>query len=487
MDLPLANGLSWGWNEVDKNQDAQLAEKAALEHVLLTVKYYGAKVDGVTDDTIAIQKNADAGTPIVIPGKVYITQPIVFNNQSQRIKGYGKGSSTQYLSQIYSDQDIEFIQVKANFCTIEGLSLYCSSPTHSKKHIQSYSATDMKVIDCRIEGVDAATTGSGIGFTDGAGNYGGSMGLVDKCILSHASIDIQSSDIHVTNSWVWANSRPYGIKISGSSSNITLQTVDILPPRKDVPNAIAGLYITGAAAQPKILGCYFDGNFGLATGTGCLIENGTLAPLMSDCHFNGLDSHALILDSLICPIVSNCTFYNNNQSADGSVDILLRQTFSQPMEKPLIEGGTHIQTSALSGTIGPSIKVQTGTQKKRMRIIDNTIHQPGTGGGYSDVEILLEDGYFANTAEGSLKGNGGTRTVYSSSGNTSVAANATFQTVNFLNTMAYIPRLDQYQTAVEGVGAESITYRLQKNDVSSIQFGFPATHADFTLHFNVSL
>jgi len=460
----------------------------------VSVKAFGAhSIDEVGyeafDSTTALQNAVDEGKDVLVPYRILISAPITITKHGQKIYGYSKGDSTYFGSQIVSVNDIEFFKVYGWYTLFEGLNLYCSNVSHSKKHIQSYDSHGMQVVNCRIDGMDSSAIGGGIGYGDGLGGYGSLMGIVDKCILNHASIDIQSSDIHITNSWVWANSRPYGIKINGSCANISLIGVDIVPPVKTVVGRKAGVYITGAVIQPKVIGCYFDGVSSLATSTGILVENGVLAPLITDCHFNLLNDNALVLDSVLCPIASNNTFYNNNGDADGSVDILLQETFVQDMEKPLIQGNTHIQTTAIVGTTGPAIKVATGTTKKRMRIIDNTIQQPGTGGGYDNIEILLVDGYFASPVEGSLKGNAGTRRVYGTSGSKVIPVNDNYETIlHPTYAMAYEPRVDQYVTNIVATDPTSIDYSLVlTGSASNFAVRSPASHIEYTLHYNVSL
>ena len=103
MDLPLANGLSWGWNEVDKNQDAQLAEKVTKGELVVNVKDYGAKGDGVTDDTLSIQNAMDfivqrgiGGTLYFPSGNYVVTGTINYYTSTTKgitIKGDGVGAT----------------------------------------------------------------------------------------------------------------------------------------------------------------------------------------------------------------------------------------------------------------------------------------------------------------------------------------------------------------------------------------------------------
>lgn len=450
----------------------------------VNVKDFGAKGDGTTDDTAAIQAAVNAYQDVYFPPGTYkTTSTITVSTDGTRLHGQTKGGAAL----ITSSNDIEMFKVTGDYVLFEGLRMYNDS-SHTKRHIQSYDAVHMMIKECRIEGTGVNTTGSGIGFGDGAGGLGGSMGMVTDSILSHASVEVLTWDVHIMNSWIWANSKQYGVKAAGSVGNLTIMGTDFLPPQTSVPSRKASVYFTGAVTQPKVVGCYFDGNATIATGSGLLAEDGVLNLLVSNCHANDHDEDVIILDSIIAPNVSNCNFFKNNRSENGAVDIRLKDSFTQNLERPLIQGNTHLQSVAKTATAGAAIHVDAGTNRNKMRIINNTIQQPGTGGGYTDPEINLVDGIFANEEAGSLAGNGGTVSLYHVSGSEAIASGDTFETINFSANMAYEPRIDQINTGIVGGGATVILRYQQSGARNSFQVGIgPGTHTGFTLHYNVSL
>ena len=456
------------------------AHNRMIEGAAVNVKDFGAVGDGVTDDTAAIQAAVDAGLDVYFPAGTYnITSTITITNSNTYLHGQTKGGA----STITSSNDIEMFKVVGDYVLFEGFRMYNDS-LHTKRHIQSYGANHMMVKECRIEGTGVPTTGSGIGFGDGAGGIGGSMGMITDCILSHASVEVLTWDVHIMNSWIWANSKPYGVYLAGSVGNFTIMGTDLVPPQTSVVGRKASIYMTGAVTQPKIIGCYFDGNPTLSTGSGLLAENGVLAPLVQGCHANLHNEDVIILDSVLTPIVSNCTFQNNNRSEDGSVDIRLRQTFAQALEAPLIDGNVHLQTTAKTATAGAAIEVDAGTGRNNIRITNNTIQQPGSGGGYTDVEINLVDGAFANDSAGILNKNAGTRRVYYTNGSSTFTSGDTFKVITLPANLAYSPRINQVHVNFE---TTPLAYRVQIVSLNQILVGFPSAGGGGTIHVTVEL
>lgn len=311
------------------------------------------------------------------------------------------------------------------------------------------------------------------------------MGEMQWCTMDQASVDITTWDVKIDNCWLWANSKPFAVRSVGSVGNLIISNTDVVPPLANVVGKKAGIYITGAALQPILSNIYLDGNPTLDCGPGILLENGVLGAQILGGRSNLLDEEGIILDSVLGASIIGHKFYNGN--AQGSrayaADIVLRQSFAQPMDKPLIQGTQHLQTTARV-TPSPAILVKAGTARSGMRIVDGTINQPGAGGGYTDIEILMEDGAFPNSVAGSLRGNAGQRRLYQASSSVTFIAGDTFKNIPLGATLAYLPRVDQVKVNIEGV---PLAYRVQVVNTSTILVAFPAAAAGGTIHVSVSL
>lgn len=459
----------------------------------VTPEMYGAKGDGVSDDTAAIQAAVDSGMRVLFSAGDYkITSQINVMTRGQILSGSGWATASGgAASRIFSSNDIVFFRVSGNYCQFENLFLESTAASHNKPHIHFAGDAFPSVRYCRLSSVENVNaTGGGILLDDGAGGLGGSAGLISNCNISHGFIDVRRSDVHIKNSFCWANSRPYAIKAVGSVGNLSIEGCDILPPQTTVPGLKAGIYLSGSLSIPKIINVNFDGNNSLSTGPGLLAENGVINLLVNGGNAFGHDQDCIILDSIIAPVVSNVAFTNNNRSGNGSVDILLRESFAQLLEKPLIQGNSFTQTAAKTGIAGAAIKLAAGTFRRGVQIINNTIHQPGSGGGYSDVEINLEDGEFANALNGSLSGNIGTRTHYSCSGMISISADESFKTIPYGVKMAYAPRPDQIKLSFASVYNGINEYRFNAAALpgtTTMGLGFPSSHPAFDLYWSVDL
>lgn len=459
------------------------ATYSMIQGAPVNVLDYGADPTGVADSAAAIQAAVDSGGKkiYVPPGKYLLNSAVSVNDDNVTIYSSSKGDADNLF---ISGNDIEFFKVYGSYVKFEGLLFECTNVNHSKRHIQSYSATSLQVVDCRFVGADSLTaTGSGVGFGNGSGGIGGSMGIVERCLFDHGSIDVATWDVHVANSWVWANSRQYGIRAVGSVGNLTVNQTDILPPSISRTDRKAGIYLSGAVLQPIISSCYIDGNADLNLGYGILAENGVIGLTIDSLRANVCTQEPIVLDSVIAPIVKGCTFYNNNKAGLGAPDILMQQTFTQALEKPVIVANSFIQTVAGTGTRAAAIKLDSGASKSGIRIEQNSVQQPGTGGGYIDQEIDMAGG-FTTPSQGTLRQNQCTRKQCSVLGTNTFAISDTFSTVTLPATMMYQPRPDQCR--VNFVGAP-LPYRVQIISDTQIGIGFTAAGVTGTIYVHVDL
>jgi hypothetical protein len=449
----------------------------------VSVMDFGAVGNGTTDDTAAIQAAFDSGARLIyVPfGSYLISSAITVSNDNVKVYGSVKGNSSY---RFLSTANIEQFKVYGDYVEFQGLCFDCTNASHSYRHIQSYSAVSLQVVDCLFNGADSITaTGSGVGFGDGSGGIGGSIGIVDRCVFNHSSVDVATWDVHIVNSWVWANSRQYAIRAVGAVGNLTINCTDVLPPDVSRTDRKAAIYLSGAVLQPIISSCYIDGNANLNLGYGILAENGVLGLTIDSLRANVCTQEPIVLDSVIAPIVKGCTFYNNNKAGIGAADILMRQTFTQALEKPVIVANSFIQTVAGTGTRAAAIKLDSGASKSGIRIEQNSIQQPGTGGGYIDQEIDMAGG-FTTPSQGTLRQNQCTRKQCSVLGTNTFAISDTFNTVTLPATMMYQPRPDQCR--VNFVGAP-LPYRVQVISDTQIGIGFTAAGSSGTIYVHVDL
>jgi hypothetical protein len=470
---------------------SRAAQVANLASEIVSVKDFGAVGDGVTDDYAACQAALDTGAnEVIFPNRHYISQALTSTTDGQTISGVNWNVVGGGASAIVTDQDIEHIISTGNNCIIRYLGFDNTHSNMSKRHIHFSGGSFCVAQFVRTRASENfSALGGGILIDDGAGGIGGVAGSILNCNINHGTVEVKRSDVHISNSWIWANSRPSGIKASGAVGNLKIDNCDVLPPQTLVAARKAAIHLSGSLTIPVLTNVNFDGNNSLSTGTGLLAENGIIGLSVIGGNSFGHNEDSMILDSLINPSVNGVSFYNNNISGvAGVADIALQDTFAQNLEKPNITNNSFLQTAAVSGTAGPAVVLRAGTARNGVKITQNSIHQPGTGGGYSDPEILLDDGYFASVQEGSLSGNTGTLSKYGLTDTEAVLANASFVSMTLPAAMAYEPRIDQYTVNSEGGGTTPVSWRIQQTGArNSIGFGFTGTQPAVTLHVNVTL
>lgn len=456
---------------------------------------FGAIFDGITDDSVYCQYCHDYA-----PGKVhypgdktaFFGSTVELSKEGQTILGAGWQTATSNTggTRILTTADIVSFKLTANFITIEGILFDNTGASMNNSHVWCAGDSFPHIRNCRFRALSNTTaSGGGIIIDNGAGAVGGSTALIEDVNVDHGVVKVLRNDVTIRGGFIWANSRPYAIYAAGSVGNLLIDGASVLPPQTTVAARKASIYLTGALSNPRIANVNFDGNSSLSTGPGLLAENALLGLSVQGCYAFGHNESVMIIDSCIAPIIEGCTFKNNNISGNGADDIVIRQNFGQPIEKPIIQGNTHIMTAAVSGTAGYAVNVVAGVSRNGIRIIDNSIHQPGAGGGYQDIEIFLADGAFANTLAGSLAGNRGTRRHYGYSGVLAYLSTDTFKTLSYGVTMAYAPRPDQISLITASAGAPP-SMRFNSAGlpgISSAGIGFHGTFADGNLYWNVIL
>lgn len=450
-----------------------------------SVQDFGALGDGVNDDGPAIQLAINSGVRnIFFPTGIYkITTPIVISVDKVGLK---LASASPNSVNITTANDIELFQDHGIYTLYEGMAFTCTNAAHSKMHIQFYSAERPSIINCLFNGVDGRTaTGSGVGFGDGVGGVGGTMGIIDRCVFNHASINVLTWDVHITNSRIWANSRRYGIKAVGSVGNLTIIGCDILPPVVTRSNRLSGIYLSGAVTQPIISACYIDGNPTLGTGVGILAENGVIGLSIDSLRANQNCQEVIILDSVVSPIVKGCTFMEMNQAGLGSHGVLLRQTFAQKMLNPIIRDNAFIQTTVTIGTLGSAIYVDAGVSRNRIVIEGNSIYQPVAGGGFLDQEINLVGVAFRDKQQGSLRGNSSTRKKCMVNASATFIGTDTYKDIplNIGGSLMYAPRIDQIRVNC----SVNLPYAVQLVDANMVRIIFNAGGAIGVFYVAVDL
>jgi hypothetical protein len=441
----------------------------------------GAKMDGVTDDTAAFAAAVANGGTIWIPqGTLLVTAKTVAAVAYTSIRGAGKRASV-----LKTNTDAEILEVTGNYSTVQAVMFQNTLVGRTKFALKFTDTNQGEVFGCYFGSVDGGRVW-GVWFKDG------SMGLVDGCTFSHAQIRIETWDTKVTRSWVWGMSCDYAIGIFGGAGNTALSNVDIVPPLLGTATGLAGIYIDGASGKSfntSLTDIYLDGNPSLVTRRGIYIGEGTGSVLLNGLKANKLDAEAIVIDSAFSVTINGYIGQGNNQSGNGSPEIKILQTGTQPTENIRIMGASFLQTAAVTGTAGPAIEVDAAVAADQVTIDPFDVKQPAAGGGYSVPEIKVP--VVSNYPTQSMVGRG-KLTKYRGLGSVAVAAGDAGKTIAFSDSfgfpMAYRPRPSQIQLTMESAGQTLPAYRITYTNDNQIYVAFAAAlTAAGTLHWRVDL
>jgi hypothetical protein len=430
------------------------------------------------DDSPRIQRahdsmNGKAGI-LFLPRTAYtVNSPVNITNSSLIIQGNGLNTV------ITSNQDNNIFYVTGSYVTFRNLKLIVTSVTRTKYTVQCFNTTKTIFKDVYFDNTGSSL--SGIWFN------GGSMGLVENCMFNHSRINVGTWDVKIDKCYIWALSQDYGIGITNGSGNTTITNTDIVPPLKTLTTRKAGIWIdssVSACFNTKMTNVYFDGNPSLDTGVGLLITPRTGLVTLSDFSANKMDDDVVVIDSAFGVTVERGLFSNNNDKGTGTREIYIKKSGSQALENINIRNNQFVQTTTITGTVAPTIEVDsTVTAQGGIKIQFNDIKQPGGGGSYSEPEIKCD------SSQVDLRGNSGTLSKYNAKGSIAVASGASGVTISSLGgvyPLAYESHIGKYVLQAEGFTLPS--YRIQKINRNSIFISFAtATTAAGTLYWSVEL
>jgi hypothetical protein len=301
--------------------DTSLADKA--KKVWYDVTAYGAKGDGITDDTVAFQNalsdiQAKNGGILFIPSGNYVITATLNLNKNTEIRGTG------YFSKILvNNGKAVFKTTSMGQVKIKDLYIADTSSTRAE-----YTIWFSHCYNCEVNGVTitanpmAQTDVSGIYFERVDGNAGNCwVNKVLNCQLRDSSIKIESTDSYVSHSEIWGQSRSFAIHVVASSQQIdNCQIVG--------SSVNGGLYISDKRWNfdieiIKVSNCYFDGSYtNIQSGWGVIAEHLRSSTFTNNTFWKQKEGGLKITSGYANNIVSN-TFMDNSQNHNGASDILL--------------------------------------------------------------------------------------------------------------------------------------------------------------------
>ena len=328
-------------------------------------------------------------------------------------------------------------------CTINGLRFNATSSEREEFTVYSTNGTEFLCYDTIFSCSSGKINGLHIENT--------TISHIDRCKFNHSQISLKTWDCKITNTWVWALWRPYGIGIHGGCGNINLSNVDIVPPfRTSDGNLKSGNLINGIKGGIWINSedgnvtnniimenIYLDGNPSLNTGVGILCEN-VFGVTISSFRANKMNDYPIIIDSCYNVLISKGIFYENNKLDLEKNEILIRKTNSNAKHDNITVSENHFINYKGVLTKGvPAIKVDDGADEK-VKIINNNICQDNNGKAYGNIEIItpsMKNLYTNNTSKYS----------FSLTGNFVISSGTSGKSVSLPNYLAVTPTQEYFR------------------------------------------
>jgi len=326
---------------------------------IVDVRYYGAKGDGITDDTTAIQNAINSNKIIYFPPGTYkITSPLSLNSNNYL---YGN----KKYSKIIVESDIHIISTSLkNNITIENLWFYGNGGAGNASNLYFTDCNDLTIKNCIIE--NAPNRGINISTSN-------RVEIINNLLISNGKNKTSDGEtIYLglcTNSLIMGNkiydTGTHGINFFRSDqTNCSHNIIDTCGH-----TGITGSGYTGGSAEF----CIVEGNtIKNVSRSGIIIENGANYCSISNNTIDGACDYGIIVSDgadgpgpIQCVIIGN-TIYNINTPVTGDgTGIRVYGTNTTPSNNAIIVGntientegyGVQIKYSNYSSITGNSIK-----------------------------------------------------------------------------------------------------------------------------------
>ena len=412
---------------------------------------------------------------IYFPNGVYLWSNTVSTNKTLYISGEKSNVTIRNTGNLACLKHSES-------CTISGLIFETTSLNRQEFTVYSINGTEFFIYDTVFTCSSGKINGLRIENT--------TISIIDRCKFNHSQISLKTWDCKITNTWVWALWRDYGIGIHGGSGNINMNNVDVVPPFRTengdknssmISGQKAGIWINSNGRKPTsniiMENVYFDGNDNLDTCPGLLCEN-AFAITLSSYRANLMNSTPIIIDSCYNVIISKGMHYGNNKYDQQANEILVRKTIQNKHDNIVIDGCHFLNFNDNITVPTSAIKIDT-TANLSTIIINNTISQNGNGSAYGDKEIEFDE----NAVPFMLYTNNGSKTVYRTSG--IVTYSGTGLTINTPIPLAYTPKQKDYSFNVENDFVPK--FRVQQINNYQAYIASEESSSEKTLYYDIKL
>lgn len=248
----------------------QLAENTKrLKELHANVKEFGAKGDGVTDDTSAIQSALDSlgstGGTVYFPDGTYLVKGTILVQNKIRIVGYGRKrviiTNTDGITVYNVAEPIVASSNYKNASANEDIYIssiqFKSAGERTAYTVELTNTISAHVNDCDFNehGNSSPQSLHGLGIirkNDYTDHF--YLAKVKHCRFSRSVLNLQATDSYLISNEFWGNEREYAVQLHNASNSFVTQNQIV------GGMVYGGLYLTANANDLKIVQNYFDGS-----------------------------------------------------------------------------------------------------------------------------------------------------------------------------------------------------------------------------------
>lgn len=446
----------------------------------INVKVFGAKGDGETDDSTSIQNAIDFGKDIFLPEGNYLILTKLEVDKNIHLYGIGKDSilltNTDIIMLEGTGESINVVIENLQFKNVCVNRVNNSIYLHDLKNL---FASNLFFNNIETGGKSELYIKNII------------TSIVEKSIFNHSSLKLETWDCKVDKCWIWALSQDYGILIGGSSGNINIANVDIVPPLQSNSNYVshanmlsnwetaslqAGIVIgtTTPVTNVKMTNIYIDGNPSLVTGRGIIINKNSANILLNDWSANKTNDDLVIVDSSYGITISNgelldCFGYDCCLIQVIKTSTQTPHTISISNNTIILRDTTQLQNNKLRSVIECLLNINYITISYNKcwsaNVSGNILYEHGIYVDYSPSMLL-----YSNRMSG--------EDFYIEKSNT-IASGSTGATISYgVNGFKYTPSLSNINLSFNKI----VDYRIQQTSANTIYVAFKEALASDTIY-----
>tara|TARA_R110000796_G_scaffold68497_1_gene156976 strand:+ start:200 stop:2269 length:2070 start_codon:yes stop_codon:yes gene_type:complete len=343
--------------KIDAGSTQIFNDSAILTGFLIETAYpqwFGAKGDGVNDDTAALQSALDNAKNIEGKGEFLISSSLLIES-GMSIKGVGGKRPFK----ITTNNDISLIKSRSELNNTNGVVLsnlylkknvtgltsfydiHITNPTNNlieKVRVQS-AHTDLVYSDVNVGGIHLDRN------VNGTASY---LNHIDDCWIQNNAVRLTGiTDSSIQRCYLWGHTREFAVGLFGSNSG----ALDISNNYGIITSKFKGGIYVGSSGinQLRITSNEFDGNPLLEAGIGVYLDRLTLQTIVSNNTVWGCGSHGVYAKDPVGLIIDGNNFWKNNRSDIGSDDIRIEGENFNP-SRNIISNNTHLIDDSLERT-----------------------------------------------------------------------------------------------------------------------------------------